>query len=84
MKNSIFKNESKGIVELYLTASEVVVLLEILGFTRKLCDSFLSNKEYDLSQDKVDMLTSKSLDAKLLEERIRLDADPGRPEGPLN
>lgn len=84
MKNNLFKNENKGVVELYFTTSELVILLELLGFTRRLCESFLLQKDGVLSEEKKEMLKLKSLDASLLEEKIKLDADPGRPDGFLN
>jgi hypothetical protein len=83
-KKKLLLNEDKGFVELHFSVDEVINLLEILAFSRKLCNSLVANPPESMSDDTKYMLQDKMLSASLLEEKIRADVDPGRPEGPLH
>jgi non-ribosomal peptide synthetase component E (peptide arylation enzyme) len=78
-----FGKESKGFVELYFSSEEVSSMLEILSFTRKLCESLVAKNE-TMEEDVRQMLMEKGLAAHSLQEKIQIDADPGKPTGPLH
>lgn len=73
-----FSKEHNGFVELYFSSEDVISMLEVLAFTRKLCESLVSKNE-DITEDVKHMLMDKGLAAHSLEEKVRLDADPGKP-----
>lgn len=83
-RKKLLLNENKGFVELYLSVDEVLSLLEVLSFTRKLCNNFISQPLESVSEDTKQLLQDKMLTSSLLEEKIRTDVDPGQPEGPLH
>jgi hypothetical protein len=83
-KKKIFLKDNKGFIELYFTPNEVLSMLEILSFTRRLCNSLMTQENSSVSEDVKVMLQDKQLAASLLEEKIKMDADPGKPEGPLH
>ena len=83
-KERLLLNENKGFVELLFSVDEVVSALEVLAFTRKLCNSMISNPPESMSEETKYMLQDKMLAASMLEEKIRSDVDPGRPDGPLH
>ena len=83
-KERLLLNEDKGFVELLFSVDEIVSVLEILAFTRKLCNTMVSQPSESMSEDTKYMLQDKMLAASMLEEKIRADVDPGRPDGPLH
>lgn len=83
-RKKLFMKESKGFVDLYLSQEDVLAALEVLGFTRKLCNSLLNQEGSNLSEDMKNLLQDKMLTASSLEEKIRIDADPGYPDGPIH
>lgn len=83
-KKKLLLNENRGFVELHFNVDDVLSLLEILAFTRKLCNSLVANPPENMSEDTKYMLQDKLLAASLLEEKIRADVDPGQPDGPLH
>jgi hypothetical protein len=83
-KKKIFLKDNRGFIELYFTPNEVLSMLEILAFTRRLCNSLMSQENSPVSEDIKILLQEKQLAASLLEEKIKMDADPGKPEGPLH
>lgn len=83
-KKKLFMKESKGFVDLYLSQEDVLSALDILSFTRKLCNSLMNQEGSHLSDDMKILLQDKILVALSLEEKIRIDADPGYPDGPLH
>jgi hypothetical protein len=83
-RKKLFMKESKGFVDLYLSQEDVLAALEVLGFTRKLCNSLLNQEGSNLSEDMKNLLQDKMLIASSLEEKIRIDADPGYPDGPIH
>lgn len=80
----LFLRDNRGFIELYFSPSEVLSALEILAFTRRLCNSLLSQDNGSISDDMKVMLQEKMLAASSLEEKIKMDADPGKPDGPLH
>ncbi len=78
-----FGKEQNGFVELYLSSEDVVSMLEVLSFTRKLCESLVSKNE-EMTDDVRHMLMDKGLAAHTLEEKVRTDADPGKPLNSLH
>lgn len=83
-KKKLFMKENKGFVDLYLSQEDVLSALDILSFTRKLCNSLISQEGSQLSEEMKIMLQDKVLASLSLEEKIRVDADPGYPDGPLH
>lgn len=83
-KKKLFMKDSRGFVELYFTPDEVLSMLEILAFTRRLCNSLMTQDNSNISEDTKILLQDKTLAASLLEEKIKMDADPGKPDGPLH
>lgn len=83
-KKKMFTRDNRGFVELYFTPDEVLSMLEILAFTRRMCNTLLMQENPSASDDTKAILKDKSLTASILEEKIKMDADPGKPEGPLH
>lgn len=83
-KNKLFANDNKGFVELYFTPEEVLSMLEILSFTRRMCNTLIMQENNGVSDDMKAILRDKSTMSSLLEEKIKMDADPGRPDGLLH
>lgn len=83
-KKKIFLKDNRGFIELYFTPNEVLSMLEILGFTRRLCNSLMLQENSSVAEDIKILLQEKQMAASLLEEKIKMDADPGKPEGPLH
>lgn len=83
-KKKMFTRDNRGFVELYFTPDEVLSMLEILAFTRRMCNTLLTQENPNASDETKAILKDKSLTASFLEEKIKMDADPGKPEGPLH
>ena len=83
-KERLLLNENKGFVELLFSVDEIISVLEILSFTRNLCNKMVSQPSESMSEDTKYMLQDKMLAAAMLEEKIRTDVDPGQPDGPLH
>jgi hypothetical protein len=77
-------NENKGFIELLFSVDEIIATLEILAFTKKLCNNFIMQPPEHMTEDMKYLLQDKMLAASMLEEKIRADVDPGRPDGPLH
>ena len=78
-----FAKEDKGFVELYFSLEEVSSMIEVLSFTRKLCESLVAKNE-SMEEDIRQVLIEKGLTAHALQEKIQIDADPGQPSGLLH
>jgi non-ribosomal peptide synthetase component E (peptide arylation enzyme) len=78
-----FAKEDRGFIELYFSSEEIASILEVLSFTRKLCESLVAKND-SMEEDVRHMLMDKGLAAHTLQEKIQIDADPGKPVGPLH
>lgn len=83
-KKKMFKRDNRGFVEIYFTPDEVLSMLEILAFTKRMCNALLLQENPNASDDMKASLKDKSLISSMLEEKIKIDADPGKPDGPLH
>jgi hypothetical protein len=79
-----FKNSKGGEVPISFTENEVVIVIDLLEFTAKLCNS-LATVHREKGDEKVaDQYTKRAVEAISLSDRFIEDSDPGKHEGSIH